>query len=99
MDAYMTLFFVVGKTVFVCFAVIGAVCGLLALLSPRTFKLVAERCNRWIDTRKWFPIPNNTVSQTCDKWVDTDRYTGSYCRVTGVVMLVGAVILSFLCFS
>ena len=98
MDAYITLFSVVGKSFLVCFVVIGAVCGILALVSPRTFKLIADRCNRWIDTRKLFPVPNNKLSQTFDKWVDTDQFTVAYSRLTGAVMLAGAVILGSLCF-
>jgi hypothetical protein len=98
MDAYITLFALVGKSVLACFVLIGALSGLLALISPRTFKLITDRCNRWIDTRKLLPIPSNRLSQTLDKWVDTDRFTVAHSRLTGAVMLVGAAVLACLCF-
>lgn len=99
MNPYITLFLAAARPLLICFVVIGALLGMLAVVSPRATTLLASKGNHWVDTRKLFHIPDNKLFRTLDKWIETDQFTLRYSRLTGIVMLVGAAILGYLCFA
>ena len=98
MDPYITLFSEVARPLLICFVAVGAFVGMLAVVSPRATTLLAAKGNHWVDTRSLFRVPDNKLSRIFDKWIETDQWTLRYSRLTGIVVLVEAAILGYLCF-
>ncbi len=98
MDPYIALFQAAARPLLICVVTTSALLGVLALVSPKAFALLAAKGNHWIDTRKLLHIPDNKLFHTTDKWVETDQFTIRYSRLTGIVMLVAAAILGSLYF-
>ena len=96
MDAYIALFQAAARPLLICAVATSALLGVLALVSPKAFTLLAVKGNRWIDTSKLFHVPDNKLFRTVDKWVETDQFTLRYSRLTGIVMIVAAAIVGSL---
>jgi len=61
-------------------AVVGSVlCGLIAVISPRTFGAIARAASRRVDTQRWLAW--------LDKEIDIDRYVLKHARLFGFVTL------------
>ena len=61
--------------------------GLMAIVSPRKFSLLAVRGSRWFDTNK--------VADVLDKRVDVDRYILPFSRLLGAVVVVAVAVLAY----
>jgi len=68
-------------------AVTGAL-GLLAVVSPRWFKLIACQSSSWIDTSK--------VLAVFDKRVGVDRYVVQYSRLLGLAVTLSVATFALL---
>ena len=97
MHTYLTLYSATARPLLICFVGIGALFGMLAVLSPRAASLLNAKGNHWVDTRRLLCIPENKLFRTFDRWVDTDQFTLRYARLTGVLILVESAILGYLC--
>jgi len=63
-------------------AAVGAgLCGIVAILSPRTFRSIATFARRGIDTSRWLAW--------LDKSVDVDKFILRHARIFGLVTLAG----------
>lgn len=87
MESFIPLLAAAAKPLLILFVSASALVGLLALISPRTFALVVEKANCWIDTSKFFSL--------LEKRIDLDRYAVRHSRVTGILVLVGTAILGW----
>lgn len=94
MDAFIALWSAAARPLLICLLSASALVGLLAVVSPRVFSRVLTAGNYSVDTHKLFRIPDWKLFRISDKWVDTDRFAVRYVRVTGIVILLGAAIVS-----
>ena len=62
--------------------------GLLALVSPSLFAVVAKRSSRWVESDK--------VLAHLDKRIDIDSYVLPYSRVLGIAVLLAVALLAWL---
>jgi len=67
--------------------VIGAV-GILAMLSPKRFSMLASRGGQWVDSSK--------LLAQLDKRVDIDAYVLPYSRLLGVAVLAATALIGYL---
>ena len=87
MEPLIPLLAAAAKPLLMLFFSLTALVGLLALISPRSFALVVEKANCWIDTSKFFSF--------LEKRIDLDHYAVRHSRVTGILVLVGTAILGW----
>ncbi len=64
-----------------------ATMGLIALVRPKLFALLADRSSKWVDTSK--------VAEMLEKPHNIDDFIFRYCRTFGVAVIVSAVFLAF----
>ncbi len=70
----------------VALAVIGCV-GLLAVMSPTRFNMLATRGALWVDTSK--------VTTALDRRIDVDRFILPFSRILGVAVLAAVGVLAY----
>jgi hypothetical protein len=68
-----------------------AMLGIVAMVSPQTFRLLAENGGKWIDTNKWV--------QSLDQPIPLDSYVLRYCRFFGAIVLAAVLILAYLYYT
>jgi hypothetical protein len=64
-----------------------ALIGLIAVVSPSRFAVLATRSGRWVDTNK--------LAEALDKRIDIDRYVLPFSRLLGVVVLIAVAVLTY----
>lgn len=74
----------------IALAVVG-LCGVLALVSPRSFAVLAGRGNRWIDTA--------SVLAKLDTRVEVDARVLPFSRILGAATIVAVIFLSFVLYG
>ena len=77
---------VLQTVVFVLLAGV-AVLGLLAVVSPKHFALLANRSSKWVDTSHYL--------RRLDEPVHVDKHVLRYSRVFGVAVMISAVLLAW----
>jgi len=60
--------------------------GILAVVKPSLFAVVAQRSSHWVDSNK--------VLAQLDRRVDVDKYVLPYSRVLGVAVLIAVVLMA-----
>lgn len=70
------------------FISVFAVCGLIAIASPKSFTLLSRCSNQWVDTSK--------LAAVLDKRIDIDRYVLPFSRALGVAVILALVLVSWL---
>jgi hypothetical protein len=63
--------------------------GLIALLSPRHFEVLARKSSRWIDSRR--------IVEVLDRRIDVDDYVLPHSRLLGALVLAAVSVLTFVC--
>jgi hypothetical protein len=75
------------QSIYIAVLAIIGVFGLIAVLSPRRFAVLATRSGRWVDTNK--------IAEVFDKRIDVDRYVLPFSRLLGVAVLVSVAVLAY----
>jgi hypothetical protein len=66
---------------------LAGACGLIAVVHPRWFSVLAQRGSQWIDT--------NRAVEWLDRRIDIDCYVFPYTRLFGALVLASACFLAF----
>jgi hypothetical protein len=61
--------------------------GLIAVVSPNRFAVLATRSGRWVDTNK--------VLEVLDKRIDIDRYVLPFSRLLGITVILAVAVLAY----
>ena len=67
--------------------VLAGLCGLVAVVHPRWFAVLADRGSQWIDTQR--------AVEWLDRRIDIDCYVVRYTRLFGALVLASACFLAF----
>jgi hypothetical protein len=73
------------SVVWIGLGALGAI-GLLAVISPTWFRVLASRSGHWVDTEKYLRL--------LDKRIDVDQYVLPYSRWLGVAVLAAIGLLA-----
>jgi hypothetical protein len=79
--------FPLGPVVWPVLVLIGCV-GLLALISPRRFRVLTQGSSRWVDTQK--------VLSTLDTRVNVDHFVLPFARALGLAVIVAVLVIGYL---
>jgi hypothetical protein len=74
----------------IALAVVG-LCGVIALVSPRSFAVLAGRGNRWIDTA--------SLLAKLETRVEVDARVLPFSRILGATTIIAVVFLSFVLYG
>lgn len=84
--AFTAAFTMLQSVLWACLGIVGFL-GILALVSPRRFNVLATGSARWIDTTK--------LTTVVDKRIDIDRFVLPFSRLLGVAVLAAVCVLAY----
>lgn len=73
-----------------------ALAGVLAVASPRAFRIIGIAGNHWVDTSTLLRIPKDSFLRRFDQWFDLDHHIFAHCRMMGIAACAGALLLTYL---
>ena len=96
-DGFSALLTASAEPLLLVFVSLSAAVGLLAIISPRGFAVVASTGDRWIDTWRYFRPLSFSAIRRLDRWIDVDAYALRHSRLVGLAILTGAAVFFSLC--
>jgi len=96
MESLLAVFAAMAKPVLFCLLGLSAAVGLIALVSPRAFAVCVEKGNHWVDTWRFFRVPEGSILRKMDRWIDVDGCAVQHSRAAGACILLATLIVGML---